>query len=432
MKNKFLYLTKYSLLRKLNSKSFKIANIVILILLVLLVNMDIVIKYFGGDFEEKIEITILNNSIVDEESIENTFINTFKTTDDEIEIDFYEDSFKELKEEIKEDESIGIVIKEKDQKLIASLITTRELNTLDKQLVTASLNEIKLSYQIITSGIDQTIFSNIVEPINIEEELLTDSDSVDDQMDTIMGTIFPMFILPFFMLTIYLVQMLGAEINEEKSTRSMEIVLTAVPAKTHFFSKIISCNLFIILQSILLGLYVMIACFIRSNISPISGIDMNVGILTEILNLLKDVNLIDSLYYMIPIVLILLILSFLAFSLIAGILASITTNSEDFQQIQTPIVIILLLGYYLATMAGLFDGSTLIRILSYVPFLSSMLSPALLLLNQITIIDVIISIIILVLFNYILIKEGIKIYKVGVLNYSSDKLFKKLFKALKK
>ena len=36
-----------------------------------------------------------------------------------------------------------------------------------------------------------------------------------------------------------------------------------------------------------------------------------------------------------------IILTFVAYSLLAGILASMTTNVEDFQQLQTPIVIIL-------------------------------------------------------------------------------------------
>ena len=82
-------------------------------------------------------------------------------------------------------------------------------------------------------------------------------------------------------------------------------------------------------------------------------------------------------------------------------------------------------------MAGMFQGSILIKVLSYVPFLSCLLSPALLVIGQIGIVDVIISIIILCIFNYILIKYGLKIYKIGILNYSTDKMWSKLFRAIK-
>ena len=126
-----------------------------------------------------------------------------------------------------------------------------------------------------------------------------------------------------------------------------------------------------------------------------------------------------------------MLITFVAYSLLAGILASMTTNAEDFGQLQTPIILISLAGYYLAIMAGMFKGALFIRILSYVPLISAILSPSLLVLGQIQVIDVIISIIITLVFNYLLIKYGLKIYKVGILNYSSKDLWKKMFKAMK-
>ena len=108
-----------------------------------------------------------------------------------------------------------------------------------------------------------------------------------------------------------------------------------------------------------------------------------------------------------------------------------TTNTEDFQQVQVPIVMVSVIGYYLALTAGMFEGSIIVKILSYVPFISASLSPSLLVLGQIGVIDVLMSIIILLVTNYILIKYGLKIYKVGILNYSSSELWKKMLKALK-
>ena len=67
-----------------------------------------------------------------------------------------------------------------------------------------------------------------------------------------------------------------------------------------------------------------------------------------------------------------------------------------------------------AIMAGMFNGSVLIRILSYIPLISAILSPSLLVLGQIGVIDYIISCILVILFNYILVKYGLRIYKVGI------------------
>ena len=124
-------------------------------------------------------------------------------------------------------------------------------------------------------------------------------------------------------------------------------------------------------------------------------------------------------------------LTFIAYSLLAGIFASMTTNIEDFQQLQTPIMLISLAGYYLSMMAGMFEGAVFIKVLSFVPLISAILVPSLLVLNQIGVMEVFISIIIMIGFNYLLIKYGLKIYKVGILNYSSKDLWKKMFKAIK-
>ena len=126
-----------------------------------------------------------------------------------------------------------------------------------------------------------------------------------------------------------------------------------------------------------------------------------------------------------------ILLTFFAYSLLAGILASMTTNLEDFQQLQTPIVIISLVGYYLSMMASMFSGSLFIKIMSYVPYISSLLAPTLYVMGEIGLFDLIISIGLLIGTIYLLIKYGLRIYKVGILNYSQSGLWKKMFKAMK-
>ena len=108
-----------------------------------------------------------------------------------------------------------------------------------------------------------------------------------------------------------------------------------------------------------------------------------------------------------------------------------TTNIEDYQQLQTPLMIIIMVGYYIALMASVFNGSLFIKVVSYLPFISALVAPVIFLLGQTTIIDLLISTGILILTCYILIHYGIRIYKVVILNYSSKDLWKKVFKSLR-
>ena len=82
-------------------------------------------------------------------------------------------------------------------------------------------------------------------------------------------------------------------------------------------------------------------------------------------------------------------------------------------------------------MAGLFKGAAFIKVLSFIPLISAILSPSLLVLGQIGVVEIIISIILVIGLIYLLIKYGLKVYKVGILNYSSKDLWKKMFKAIK-
>ncbi len=435
MKSKLWYLTNVSLKKKMKTKWFVAANLVLLVLIVGFVNIDSIIGFFGGDFNEDQKIIVLDET----NQVTTLFEQNVKTTlesvdsDQEITVTSSTEDIATLKEEVKENKQILIVFSfDEENMLEAQVISKKNIPTLTYQLISQSLNATKQQVELAHSSIDPEELARLSSPIQITREILDDQASnQDENMQLIMTTVFPTLILPIFMLVIFLVQMIGAEINEEKSTRSMEIIISNVSPKTHFFSKILSANIFVISQALLLLFYAGIALLIRSVIAPgfnLASLGEGVG---SALQAIEATGIVAKLGYIIPLALVLLVLSFLAYSLVAGILASMTVNMEDFQQIQTPIMFICLAGYFLAIMSGLFDGSILIRILSYVPFISCLLSPALLVIGQIGIIDIVISIIVLALFNWWLIHYGLKIYKVGILNYSQDKMWSRLFKAAK-
>lgn len=439
--NKLKYLISVSLSRKIKSKWFLIVNILLCIGISLLINIDSLIKFFGGDFNDAKIIYVLDNTKEFSSKFENNF-KIFMENSSEEQIGNYDivdssENLEELKEKIKEKKeknNVILVVDEDSENLYkVSLITNDYMEYIDVQLITNILNNTKMQLAIEQSDIDEKELNRIYNNISIERIILdSDKSSEDESASVFINTLFPLFILPFFMLTIILIQMIGAEVNDEKSTRGMEIIISNVSPGTHFASKVIASNIFVIGQALLLFLYLIIGILIRNFVG---GSDIANGVINEVLTSAKtvlDTNIGSQLIYIIPIMFLLMILTFVAYSLLAGVLASMTTNSEDFQQLQTPMIIISLIGYYFAMMANLFKGSLFIKILSYIPLISSILSPSLLVLGQINIFDIIISFVLLILFIYILVKYGLRIYKVGILNYSSKDLWKKMFKALKK
>lgn len=435
MKSKLNYLIGMSLNRKIKTKWFLVANIIIAIVIVGVINIDSIITFFGGDFSSAQKVYVIDNTDKSYDILEEQLnASSIEIVDSDTKKFDVEKTDRDANEIIEEDKkSIVIELNESEaSELKAKIISQSFIEAIDYQLITNALTNTKVSLNILSSDISIEEINKLYEPIEIEREILNESEkSEDENTNMIMTTVFPVIILPFFMLSIFLVQMIGAEVNDEKTTRGMEIIISNVSPKTHFASKVIAGNLFVLIQGILLVLFATIGFFVRK---LVGGSNIANGLGTEVSNVINDIlssSLGSQLIYIIPLVLILMILTFIAYSLMAGVLASMTTNTEDFQQLQTPIMIISLVGYYLAMMASVFNGALFIKIFAFIPFISAILAPSLLMLGQIGIFQMIISILIMVLTNYLLIKYGMRIYKVGILNYSSKGLWKKMFKAAK-
>lgn len=433
MKNKLLFLTKMSIKKKIGTKWFLIANIIMAVLIVGLVNIDSIIKTFGGDFNAENQLLVIDNSNYFEDfkaSYENSSSIMNEYTN--VKITKYNDTIDNAKKEITDDNTLLLVLNKDDTNyLSASIYSKSGIDAIKMTIINTALNTLKSNIALKEYNITEDMLADINKSVAIDKIVLEENDnSLDGELIT--GVIFPIIILPFFFLTVFLIQMIGNEINEEKSTKSMEIIISNVSPQVHLASKVISANVFVLTQGILILLYGTLGVLIRILLTGSMNFNNSqAGGIGSLVNTITSSGVIDKLTGVLPFALILMILTFIGYSLLSGILSSMTTNSEDYQQLQTPMVIVLLSSFYLSMMSSLFKGSVFIKVMSYVPFISSLLAPTLYALGEITIIDLSIAIILMVLTLYILFKYGLRIYKAGILNYSQDHLWQRMLKAVK-
>ena len=432
MSKKFWFLTKMSIDKKVKNKWFLIANIFFLIIIVGLINIDSIIKFFGGDFGEKKEILV-----IDEVNIFDDFKNNYNDASkyledvDEVIITKYDKSYDDGIKEVGEDKKkILLHLMEDDSNYIkAKIVSKNGIGTISNTIISTVLTNIKSEIALEKYNISKEEFANISVPVVIDTEVISDKNTEDDM---IVSVIMEFVTLPLFMLIMFLIQMIGAEVNEEKSTKSMEIIISNVSPKVHFLSKVVAANGFVLLQGALIIVYAILGVISRIILGGgniLNGIDASD--ISKYTSMIPIDKIMETLGVMVPVLVVMIILTFIAYSLLAGVLASMTTNLEDFQQLQTPIVIVSLAGFYLSMMSGVFKGSIFIKIMSYIPLVSSMLAPTLYVLGEITLMDLIISILMLIGLIYLLIKYGLRVYKVGILNYSGVGLWKKMAKAIK-
>lgn len=424
MTRKFFYLMKLSFNKKLKSKWFIAVNIILALSLFALFNLNSIITFFGGEFDKPLKVLVYDKTNISYPYLKNNIDSlTSELEDKKLVVKSVSNENKKIK-----DDEILISLNLDDNLLKAKVISDKKIDSSVYQVIYQGLNATKQQVLMERLNLDDNTLALLSTNIDIKRVVLSDKKSQDENMSLVMSTVFPSLILPFFMLIIFLVQMVGGEICEEKTTKSMEIIISNVSPKVHLLAKIVANNLFVLLQALLLFIYGLIAFFISSR----NG-SLNIpSEITSVWDSLSASGLINDIVSLLPMLLVLIILSFLAYSLLAGILASMTTNIEDFQQLQTPIVFILLAGYYLAIMAGMFQGSVFLKIAGYIPLISCLLAPTLYIMGEISILDISIAIILLIGLLYLLIKYGMKVYKVGILNYSNEKVWTRFIKVFRK
>ena len=112
MKSKLNYLVGVSLKRKIKTKWFLIANIVLAIILVGIINIDSIITMFGGDFNEKTNVYVIDNT----NKTYDIFISQFNNTNSLLTKSDEESEYNIIKEERSLDELKNLINNDEKEK----------------------------------------------------------------------------------------------------------------------------------------------------------------------------------------------------------------------------------------------------------------------------------------------------------------------------
>ena len=437
MKTKRVFLIKESLKKKLKSKWFIGINIFIFILILLSLNIATIVSFFGGDFKESKTIIVKDNLEIYEDFEKEFNANTGYNPGD-VNMELSTERMEVLEDKVRADNNVILLVINYDENnyLNADVYTNNGISNVYSSMINRALNSVKYNIAVKDMGLKNEDLQRLYSGVVINSKLLNVLDSGQEtgkkanQYNLMGAVVVIIFLLPFFFLIVSLVQMIGAEINEEKANKSMEIIISNVSPKDHLIAKIISCTTFTFIQIGLLFLFVGIGNIVRAS-SPQVVTDTSTMVKSALDNFITP-DIVEMIIKLVPILIVFFIITLITYALLAGVLASMTTNIDDFQQLQTPIMLIVSIGFYLGILAVIFEGSTFIKIMSYVPLVSFLLSPSLYMLNQVSMTSVIISAVIQGLFMVIVYKYGMKVYRVGILNYSGSHLWKKIIDALKK
>ena len=213
MRSKLNFLISVSLKRKINTKWFVLANIFLAIIIVGVINIDSVISFFGGDFNEKQEVYVIDNTnmaydIFNEQvkTVATTF-NESEDSESNYEISKYDKSVEDAKEMLEKDKEKALVIvfnKNEQNYVDVELISKEYIDLVDTQLITGAINNTKVALAIYESNISMEQINEIYSPVEITRTFLNEEmNSEDENMEMIMTTVFPVIIFYVFFVKIF-------------------------------------------------------------------------------------------------------------------------------------------------------------------------------------------------------------------------------------
>ncbi|QEA46892.1 ABC transporter permease [Leuconostoc lactis] len=210
--------------------------------------------------------------------------------------------------------------------------------------------------------------------------------------------------------------MIGTEIANEKSSRIMETLLAATSSNIQYFGKIIGIFALTLTHMLLYLVAGITAYIIFKNNAAVAEIAHNFSGIT-----------VGFTVYAVCFILVAVAL----YLVLTAIIASLVNDNSQVQQAVGPVTVLAMIGYFFSYFMTNMPNNIVIKILSYVPFISQSMMPVRLVTKveswPAAIVALALSAIALVLLAWF----GRGIYAKNVLSYSDDKIMAQLIRNIK-
>jgi ABC-2 type transport system permease protein len=263
-------------------------------------------------------------------------------------------------------------------------------------------NKLKNQIQLEKAGVDSSIINSVskyvgINPIKIEEN---GKESKADFLTMFFSSF--IFIMLLMMMILSTGGMLVRSLLEEKSNRLIEILVSSCSKKELLAGKVIALSGLGFTQILIWGILALVTA--RTALIPMEAFD----------------NIFPMLGFF--------ILGYVFYvSIFVGI-GSIVSTEQEAQQITSYISIMLILPTIFAVSAIQNPGSTIIKILSFIPFTSASIMMLRLKIETIPVGEILSAVLIMLISIYLTITFSSKLFKIGILSYGKRPALKELIR----
>ena len=267
-------------------------------------------------------------------------------------------------------------------------------------------------------------FKSVFDSVRLSRAGLTDEQIAAEPTENDFGFVVKM-VLPMlssivlFMLIFIYGQMVAQSIAQEKTSKVMELLLTSVRPLAIIIGKILAMGSLALIQFMMIIVSGVLGIVVSTPLSSsIIGSSEETGAVTS--QLMNEVG--NALGGFSPVVILLIIVVFIVgfifFALIAGLIGATVSRMEDLNAAMQPMSIIGVLGFYLAyfpsTMGG--EANTMALVSYYLPISSPFSIPSALLTGAIDIPQALLAVLVLCVFVVLMALLVARVYEQIILH----------------
>ncbi len=318
-------------------------------------------------------------------------------------------------EQLKEEEIDGLLLLSVEKEQINGEFYSSNTMPQVTMALNQQLNQLQSSLRAKALGLSEEEVASLnasvpfsVQKITFNEngEMNTEEDFTSIRLVVGMATT----ILLFIFIVTY-ASIIAQEIASEKGTRIMEVILSSVSARSHFYGKLAGILLVALTQIVVYAVSIGLGFYWLKNNSTVQAF-------------LAEFSIRDILGEFLAYTLLYLILGILIYAVLAALCGSLVSKVEDVSKAILPVTYLSLAGYMIGLSLGMANPDHLvIRVTSFIPFFSSYTMPIRLANNFVSTGEVLLSLMILVLSIVGLIIFSERMYKANVLVYNDNGIF---------
>lgn len=410
--NKLKTVFKFEFLEMLRKRSVKVTTLILCIAVLLMTSVPTIQSVFMDEKSDETQ----TSEVVPEERNEWGFIFEDNSVDKEkFTVLLGLDHLKQFDSE--DNMKTALLNKEIKKGYIVYNSTSYKVLTIDKDMF----------------GFEDSIIEDTLKTMSIDENFKGSNIDVSDARNAMNVSItseieaigkdssqgfFIAYVILFamYMLILFFGQSVATSVAREKDSRTMELLITSTDPKVLILGKVFAMGAVGLLQvgTILLSVFI---GFMLNKVNYDPDILMMVqGSLTVSTALV---------YFVFSVA------GYILYLYIFAALGSLISKVEDVSSATTPITVLFVIAFFIASSSLSAPDSQLTIISSYVPFVSLFTMPIRFMLTSVNWIEIVISMAIMILSTLVIAKISVYIYRFGSLNYGNKLKIKDIIKAKK-